>query len=124
MNKVHMKLEYDKLKEDYKDIHEVINQGDSVVLSFDDENVEACVGNDGSLYFQISTYQPNEDESYTDDIEESERFQEISKKFYVDFPFFKDALSEDEEYAIFERPVEDFKLIREVLEWIRRYAEE
>lgn len=104
MNKVQMKIEYEKLKKEFSDdddIYEVIDQGDSIVLRFDDEGTEACVGDDGSLYFQIPTV-----------------VDEVKKDFEKRFPFFKDALGEDEDFWIFDRPIGDFNLVRDVLNWL------
>lgn len=101
MNNVRMRLEYDKIKEEFKDVHEVLDQGDSVVLRFDDEGTEACITDDGVLYFQIPTV-----------------VDKVKVGFERRFPIFKDALGEDDDYWVFERFVDDLKLIREILQWL------
>lgn len=110
MNKVHMKVEFDKLKEEYKDVHELIDQGDSIVIRFDDGKVEACVGEDGTLNFQIQD----------DDNEGIWRSLEFAKAF----PIFNNGLVLDEGFLVFDRPIGDFKLIREILDFLSEQSGE
>jgi len=109
MNRVQMKLEYDKIKEEFKDVHEIIDQGDSVVLRFDDEGTEACVTDKGSLYFQVST-----------DVDR------VKSDFENQFPSVADRLLEDVDdgFWIFDETLRDFNLIKRILRWLKMWEGE